>query len=170
MKRIYLALICVALAGCGSDEFPDLRDFVKNSGAGMRGKVLPPPTIKLYEPFAYNNEMNLADPFKPRKAKTSSNGSRGANEPDMNRPKESLEEFPLESLKMVGYMLKSNVGYAIIRGADNILYQVRAGNYIGMNFGKIKRITETNMLIEEKVQDSTGDWSERNSSLQLLND
>lgn len=168
MKLIYIAFVCIWLTGCGGEEFSDLRDFVKNSGADMRGKIPPPPDVKLYEPFAYVNDANLTDPFKARKPETSSTGRRGENEPDMDRPKEALEEFPLESLKMVGYVMKAKVGYAVIRAPDKKLYQVKVGNYVGMNFGLIKKLTGTEITIKEVVQDSTGDWSERMSSLQLV--
>lgn len=168
MKLIYLALAGVLLTGCGGEEFQDLRDFVKNSGADLRGKIPPPPNVKLYEPFAYVNDTNLADPFKPRKPEASASGKRGENEPDLNRPKEALEDFPLENLKMVGYIFKAKVGHAVIRGPDRKLYQVKVGNYIGMNFGLIQKLSDTEIVIKELVQDSTGDWSERISSLQLV--
>ena len=64
------------LTGCGGEEFQDLRDFVKNSGADMRGKIEPPPEVKPYEYFVYNNETNLPDPFKPRKPELRSGGAR----------------------------------------------------------------------------------------------
>ena len=168
MRLIFLALAALLLGGCGGDEFGDLRDFVKNSGANMRGKIPPPPSVKLYEPFPYVNDANLSDPFKPRKPEVVPGAKRGGNEPDMNRPKEALEEFPLESLKMVGYVLKAKVGYAVVRAPDKRLYQVRAGNYLGMNFGLITKVTDTEISIKEVVQDSAGDWSERTSSLQLV--
>ena len=168
MKLIYLALACILLTGCGGEEFQDLRDFVKNSGADMRGKILPPPNVKLYEPFAYVNDTNLADPFQPRKQVASATGKRGENEPDLNRPKEALEDFPLESLKMVGYVLKAKVGHAVVRAPDKKLYQVKVGNYVGMNFGLIQKLTDMEIVIKEVVQDSTGDWSERISSLKLV--
>jgi type IV pilus assembly protein PilP len=168
MKLIYIALASILLTGCGGDEFQDLRDFVKNSGADMRGKIEPPPEVKPYEYFAYNNETNLPDPFKPRKPELRSGGGTGINQPDFNRPKEALEEFPLESLKMVGYLYMNKVGYAVIRATDNKLYRVKAGNHIGMNFGLIEEVTDTQVKIKETVQDSSGDWTERMSSLQLI--
>jgi type IV pilus assembly protein PilP len=168
MKLIYIALVCVLLSGCGGSNFEDLRDFVKNSGADMRGKIPPPPNVKLYEPFAYVNDTNLTDPFKPRKPEVGQSGKNGENEPDMNRPKEALEEFPLEALKMVGYVFKAKVGHAVIRAPDKKLYQVKIGNYVGMNFGQIKKLSDTEIEIKEVVQDSTGDWSERISSMKLV--
>ncbi|HCI13570.1 MAG: pilus assembly protein PilP [Gallionellales bacterium GWA2_60_142] len=167
MRLIYLMLTSALLAGCGGEEFQDLRDFVKNSGADMRGKIPPPPEVKPYEPFVYGNEANLPDPFKPRKPDRSA-GRPGLNQPDMDRPKEALEEFPLENLRMVGYIYQNKVGYAVIRAPDGKLHRVRAGNYVGMNFGLIKEVSDTELLIQETVQDSAGDWSERVSTLQLI--
>lgn len=168
IRLIYLALAAILLTACGGEEFQDLRDFVKNAGADMRGKIPPPPDVKPYEHFAYNNEANLPDPFKPRKADLRSGNRAGGNQPDLDRPKEALEEFPLENLKMVGYLYQNRVGYAVVRATDGKLHRVKAGNYIGLNFGLIKEVTDTEIIIKEMVQDSTGDWSERMSSMQLL--
>jgi type IV pilus assembly protein PilP len=168
MRLIYFALASILLAGCGGEEFQDLRDFVKNSGADMRGKIEPPPEVMPYEYFAYNNETNLPDPFKPRKPVSHSGGGTGINQPDFDRPKEALEEFPLESLKMVGYLYMNKVGYAVIRATDSKLYRVKAGNHIGTNFGLIEEVTDTEVKVKEMVQDSAGDWTERMSSLQLI--
>lgn len=168
MRLIYLALVAVLLSGCGGEEFQDLRDFVKNSGADLRGKIEPPPEVKPYEYFAYNNETNLPNPFKPRKQDTRSGAGTGINQPDLDRPKEALEEFPLEGLKMVGYLYRDKVGYAVIRATDGKLHRVKAGNHIGLNFGLIKEVTDTSVIVKELVQDSSGDWTERDSSLQLM--
>jgi len=168
MRLAYLALVSLLLTGCGGEEFQDLRDFVKNAGVDMRGKIPPPPEVKLYEPFAYNNEASLPDPFKQRKPEVRSTGHRGANEPDLERPKEALEEFPLENLKMVGYLQQHKVGYAVVRAPDGKLHRVKAGNYLGMNFGLIQEVSDAEVKVKEMVQDSTGDWSERISSLQLV--
>lgn len=168
MKPIYLVFASVLLTGCGGEEFQDLRDFVKNSGADMRGKIEPPPEVKPYEPFIYNNEKNFPDPFKPRKQESRPSDFTGINQPDRDRPKEALEDFPLEGLKMVGYLYQNKVGFAVVRAPDGKLHRVKAGNHIGLNFGLIKEVNETGLIIKEMVQDSTGDWTERISSMQLL--
>ncbi len=168
MRSIHLALISLLLAGCGVEEFQDLRDFVKNAGADMRGKIPPPPEVKPYEPFIYNNEASLPDPFKPRKPEKPSGSRPGIDQPDFDRPKEALEEFPLEGIKMVGYLYQNKIGYAVVRAPDSKLYRVKAGNHIGMSFGSIKEVTDTEVIIEEMVQDSTGDWTKRVSSLKLI--
>ena len=87
-------------------------------------------------------------------------------QPDMNRPREPLEAYPLESLKYVGVMTRKNTSYAIIL-VDGALYQVRAGNYMGQNFGVVSKVTESQLSLKELVQDAAGDWIERESTLLL---
>lgn len=169
MKPAHLFLLILALlTACGGEEFQDLRDFVKNSGADLRGKVEPPPEIKPYEPFNYDNSMALPDPFKPRKPELKGSGQPGLNQPDLERRREALEEFPLDSLKMVGFLYQGNVGHAIIRSPDGKLHRIKTGNYLGQNFGQVTAVTDTEVKIKETIQDSTGDWSERTGSLQLV--
>lgn len=164
---ISLMLATLLLTACGGEEFQDLQSFVRDSGADMRGKIDPPPDIKPYEPMSYDNSAGLADPFKPRKPEARNVGG-GLNQPDLNRPKQELEEFPLEGLKMIGYLHRSNIGYAVIRSPDNKVHRVKEGNYIGLNFGQIISVTETELRVKEMVQDGAGDWSERENSLQLV--
>lgn len=169
MKSGYLLLLLplFLLAGCGNDEFHDLQEFVLNSGANMRGHIEPPPEVKPYEPFVYDNSAGLPSPFKPRKPARKPGAHTGLNEPDFTRKKEELEDYPLENLQMVGYLYIHNVANAVIRAPDGKLHHVKVGNYMGQNFGKIISITETEVKLKEMVQDSAGDWSERTSTLQL---
>jgi type IV pilus assembly protein PilP len=169
MKATYcLIILPILLVGCGGDEFQDLHDFVRNSGANMRGKIEAPPEVKPYEPFTYDNSAGLPDPFKPRKPERAAGSQSGLNQPDFDRRKEELEEFPLDGLKMVGFLFIHNVANAVIRSPDGKLHHVKVGNYMGQNFGQITSITETEVKLKEMVQDSAGDWSERTSSLQLV--
>ncbi len=164
MKRIAPILLILGLASCSSDQNEDLKQFVNDSGKDLRGKVEPLPEIKPYEPFTYD-AFELQDPFKPRKLLPSKGG--GGLQPDLNRPKGPLESYPLENLSMVGMLQKDKHTYAIIKTPDNTLYRVIVGNYIGQNFGLITKVTESEVNLKEIVQDSTGDWTERESSLQL---
>ena len=91
----------------------------------------------------------------------------GANAPDTTRPKEPLEAYPLETLKMVGTLSQKGVNYALVK-ADSGLYRVKVGNYLGQNFGIITAITENQIDLKELVQDASGDWTERKIALQLV--
>ena len=169
MKHWAILFAVLLLAGCGDEQFDDLQEFVKNSGQGMRGKIEPPPEVKPYEPFTYDNSAGLPDPFMPRleRRPAEHNAAAGGHAPPPH-PKQELENYALESLKMVGYLYRNKVGYAIIRSPDGTLHRVKDGNYMGQNFGKIIKITDGEVKLREMIQDSAGDWSERISSLQMV--
>lgn len=168
MKKLLLLALCMGLAACG-DQNDDLRQFVKEAGK-ERGKVEPLPQVKPYVPFPYE-AFDIPDPFKPRKLKPSGKG--GGLQPDLDRPRELLENYPLENLKMVGSLQESGKGkkapvfHALIRTPDNNIYRVKVGNYLGQNFGRIAAITETEITLKETVEDASGNWTERETSMTL---
>jgi type IV pilus assembly protein PilP len=163
MKRLASIAIVLGLTGCGGGSMDDLQTFVAESGRDMQGKIEPLPKVKLYEPFSYE-AFDLPDPFKPRKLAASGGGG---TQPDLNRPKEPLEAFSLETLKMVGMLSKKGKVHAVIKTPDNTVYHVRKGNYVGQNFGLITQIGDAEVTLREIIQDSAGDWSERISTLIL---
>jgi len=154
------------LAGCGGDPNQELRQWMDEQAKQVKGKVDTLPVVKPYVPFAYN-AFDLPDPFKPRKIEPARGSSKLA--PDLNRRKEPLESYPIESLRMVGTLERDKTMYALVRANDRTVYQVRAGNYMGQNFGIITSITDGDIRLRELVQDSSGDWAERQSRL-LLDD
>jgi len=165
---IGLAVAASLVTGCGGDEFSDLKQFVKESGEGLRGRVEPIPEVKQFEPFAYN-AFDLPDPIKPRTTDVDRRTPGGGPQPDLNRRKEALEAFPLESLQMVGTLEQKQVHYALIKTPDKALYRVKVGNYVGQNFGVITTVSDSAVTLKEVIQDpSSGSWTERTSSLQLL--
>jgi len=85
---------------------------------------------------------------------------------EINRRKEPLEAYPLDSMRMVGSVTKTGRPYALLK-VDNLLYQVKPGDYLGQNYGKITKISETDVSLREIVQDAAGEWIERVSTLQL---
>ena len=166
MKRLLLpAAVALVLGGCSS-ELEELKSFVRDSEKGLPRRIDPLPAVKPFEPFAYEG-FDLPDPFKPRKLTPPKEGAAGGIAPDLNRRKEPLEAFPLEQLKMVGTLSQGKDTYAIVR-ADKTLYRVKKGNYMGQNFGLISDVTESEIKLKEIVQDSAGDWAERQSVLPLL--
>ncbi|MGH8742887.1 MAG: pilus assembly protein PilP [Burkholderiales bacterium] len=167
-RKVCILFLGLALTGCGGEEFQDIKDFIKESDKNIKGRVEPLPEVKPYESFTYS-AFDLPDPFKPRKIEPAKGGT-GGLQPDLNRRKEALESYPLENLKMVGTLEQKNVIYALVKTPDNNLYRVKTGNYMGQNFGLITQVSEASMKLKELIQDSAGDWAERESNLQLLDE
>ena len=165
MKRLLIPAAMLVMGGCSS-EIDELKQFVRDSEKGVTRRVEQLPAVKPFEPFAYEG-FDLPDPFKPRKLAAPKEGGAGGVAPDLNRRKEPLEAFPLEQLKMVGTLSQNRETYALVR-ADKTLYRVRKGNYMGQNFGLITDVTDGEIKLKEIVQDSAGDWAERQSVLPLL--
>jgi len=164
--RIAPALVALCLlAGCSGESHQDLRAWMAEQGRNVKGRTEPLPQIKPYEPFTYN-AFDLPDPFKPRKIEPAKGDNKLA--PDLMRRREPLEAYPLESLSMVGTLEKGKAVYALVRTPEKDIYQVRQGNYLGQNYGVIIGITDADIKLKELVQDGGGDWTERNSTLNLL--
>jgi type IV pilus assembly protein PilP len=164
LKLITISTLCLILVACNGDEGDDLDKFMSTAANDMSKGVEPLPEVLPYSPIQYNADGLLADPFKPRKA-ASKNGSL---QPNINRPKDALEAYPLESLKYVGSMSRSKLTYALIKTPDNTIQQVKVGNYLGPNFGLVTAINEGDIVLKEIVQDDlTGDWIERSASINL---
>jgi len=166
MNARVVGYLCVGvlLAACGGESHQDLRAWMQEQGKGAKGKLDPLPQVKPYEPFTYN-AFDLPDPFKPRKIEPLKGGNNLA--PDLTRRKEPLEAYPLESLQMVGTLQQGKSTYALVRTTEKDIYQVKVGNYLGQNFGVIVGISDSEIRLKELVQDGTGDWIERSSTLQL---
>jgi type IV pilus assembly protein PilP len=170
MRRAALVLAALALAACEGGEQQELRAELASLTKDLRGKVQPLPVVKPYEPVPYTAQ-ELPDPFGPAKILLATKGAPGQGgggglKPDLNRPKEPLEAYPLESLRMVGSLELGRQTYGLVK-ADAGLYRVRIGNYMGQNFGVITKISESEITLRELIQDAGGDWAERESSLLL---
>lgn len=159
-----MIVLAVLLTACGSDEGDDLDQFMRDAGKDMKPNIKPLPEVKPYVALQYNADGTLVDPFHARK----SADKNGAKRPDLNRPKEPLESYPLESLKYVGMLSKNKLTYALLKTPDNSIQQAKTGNYAGQNYGRITRITDSEVVLTEIVQDElSGDWIERVSTLNL---
>ncbi len=167
MKRVLILASALLLVSCGGEQYGDLKEELNRMTKDLPRKVDPLPVVKPYEAVPYDAAA-LPDPFGPAKIELVAKTSAGSSKfkPDEKRPKEPLEAFPLESLKMVGVLQQGKQTYGLVR-ADATLYRVKTGNYLGQNFGLITDITESEIKLRELVQDASGDWNERDSSLQL---
>lgn len=164
-KWLLTLFLSLALVACGSGGGDDLDKFMKEAGTDKVVKVEPLPQVKPYVPLQYNADGTLNDPFRARKAQAARTGGL---QPNLNRPREPLEAFPLESLKYVGSLSKAKLKYALIKTPDNGVQQVKIGNYVGLNFGLVTEINDTAVILKEIVQDElSGDWTERTSSINL---
>lgn len=157
------------LSGCGDggvQEVKEWMDEVRRQTPVSVQKIAEP---KTFTPFAYGGK-DEADPFSPVKlsvvlAKMQANSSNPIK-PDLDRRKETLENYPLDVIRMVGTLQKPGMSYAILQ-VDQSVFQVKAGNYIGQNFGMITRITDAEVELKEIVRDAAGEWVERKAKLEL---
>ncbi len=173
-RRTAVALVAgsLALAACTQSGQEELQEWMNQQRAQTRPKVEPIPEPKKFSPQAYTQER-AGDPFSNQKltqalkresAQTTPSATLVA--PELARRKEPLEAYPLDAMTMVGSLIKQGKPVALIR-VDNLLYQVRPGNYLGQNYGRITKVNETEVALREIVQDSAGEWIERTATLQL---
>jgi type IV pilus assembly protein PilP len=157
------------VAACGSGEQQQIDQWMTDVRKEIRPSVPKLPEPKRFEPAPYT-QFSAIDPFNSQKLaaalKRDSAQSNKLLQAELNRRKEPLEAFPLDAIQMVGSLNRGGTNIALLK-ADNLLYQARVGNYIGQNFGRITKITETEVSLREIAQDAAGEWVERNSTLQL---
>ena len=165
MKRAAIFLACLGLAACGGEDHQDLRQWMKEATQDFKGRIPPLPEIKSFPMVAYE-AGDQVDPYNASKIEPERKAGGGGIKPDLDRRKEPLEAYPLESLKMVGTLMMGKMVHALVQ-ADKNLHQVKIGNYVGQNFGIITDIHETEVTLKELVPDSLGDYTERTSTLQL---
>lgn len=157
------ALACVAIigvAGCTSAD-SDLEQFIQQTEQQPGGRVEPLPEIKPYETFVYDDQ-GLRSPFVPSQA-SSFNSVR----PDAKRPREFLEQFSLDTLKMVGTIRVAGTMYGLVQTKDGIVHRVTTGNYMGQNDGRISAISPSRIDVSEIVPDGLGGYMKRPAALGL---
>lgn len=174
-KKIFAVLLISGLsvlAGCGSSDQEQLQHWMTEQRNFTRPKVdrLPEPTK--FSPQAYTQEGSI-EPFSSQKLaqalkRDSSQATSNAAliTPELTRRKEPLEASPLDTVVMVGSLAKAGQPVALVR-VDNLLYQVRVGNYLGQNYGRVTKVSEMGLSLREIVQDAAGEWIERTATLQL---
>jgi type IV pilus assembly protein PilP len=174
MKAVAILVGCVVfiLSGCGVSKDDDIRQWMVEERNQTRPKVPPIPAPKQFKPEAYVNgsaiepfsNQKLTQALKRDSSQAASNGALVA--PELARRKEPLESFPLDSMSLVGSIVKAGQPVALVK-VDNLLYQVKLGNYLGLSYGKVVKITEAEITLREIVQDAVGEWIERVATLQL---
>ncbi|MDB5749162.1 MAG: pilus assembly protein PilP [Massilia sp.] len=160
-------LAALLLAGCGDSDVREVRTWMEETRAQTRPAVKPLPAPKEFVPYAYN-QGHAVDPFDAEKlaGPGAMPQAPSARQPDLDRPREVLENYPLDTMRMVGMMQKDGVGFALVQ-IERSVYRIRAGQRLGQNFGQVRRVTSGAVEIREMVQDAGGDWVERISKLEL---
>lgn len=176
MSARYVLMLAVLpffwLGGCADSGQEELEQWMREQRSAIKPNIAPLPEPKKFVPQAYA-QAGAIEPFSNQRllqALRQQSGSVTSNAalitPELNRRKEPLEAIPLDAMAMVGSIDKGNQRVALLK-VDSLIYQVRPGNYIGQNYGRIEKITETEIVLREIVQDATGEWMERPTTLQL---
>lgn len=171
MRAAAFAFPALLLAGCGDSDVKEVHAWMDQVKQETRPAVKPLAEPKDFIPYAYN-DREATDPFSQSKLLNqlalAAEASPNPNKPDLQRPRELLESFPLDTMQMVGTLQKGGVNYALVQ-IDRSVYQVRAGQRIGQNFGLVTRVGDDAINIREVVQDAAGEWVERLAKLELQN-
>lgn len=167
--RCLSASLAVCLLAACSGEQEELQQWMEQQRREVKPSVQPISPPKKFNPQPYASTDGV-EPFSSQKLtvalKQEARQPNSLLSSEFNRRKEPLEAFPLDSMSMVGSVVKNGRNYALLR-VDNLLYQVKTGDYLGQNYGKIVKITETDVSLREIVQDAAGEWIERPGALQL---
>jgi len=168
LRIIAVLLSLGALAGCTSDQ-DELRAWMEQQRREAKPDVQPLQAPKKFDPEPYS-VAQAVEPFSTQKLsvalKQESRQPNSLMAAEMNRRKEPLESYPLDSMSMVGSVNKQGQPFALLR-VDNLLYQVKMGDHLGQNYGLITKIAETEIVLRELIMDAAGEMIERPATLQL---
>ena len=173
LKLGLLGALIALLGGCG-DGTGDLQQFVKEIRAKPPGRIEPIPEFQPYQNFEYSSH-DLRDPFKlvdfrrPELDAEEINELSSGLRPDIDRVKEPLEDFPLDTLRLKGTIDdKDGIKWGLIFAPDNTVHRVIEGNYMGQNHGRIISVTDQTIELTEIVPDGLGNYIERSSAVTLI--
>ena len=159
----FAVIALLSLAGCGND-LDELQQKVAEIKNRPGERIEPLPEIKPYEAFTYS-AATMRSPFAP--SAPVRNDMANAVRPDVKRPREFLEQFPLDTMQMVGTLQLQGRNYGLVQGKDGLVHRVLPGNFMGQNDGRIVGISSTKISIIEIVPDGLGGYIERPAALAL---
>lgn len=167
IRYVLVLLLTLTFLGCAEKRMDDLQRFVDNAYKDRKPRVDPLPRIKPHETFTYT-ASKLTDPFFAGNLGLSKPILPNGTAPDLVRRKEPLEQYPLDSLRMVGTLSQGNTSWAVIRAPDGTIHRAQKGNYLGQNFGQIEKITSNKLLIVELIPGNNRNWVERETNLAIV--
>ncbi|AOW12121.1 pilus assembly protein PilP [Hydrogenophaga crassostreae] len=171
---LFLAIGLTQLQGCISDDQESLVTWMQQERESIKPNVKPIPEPTTFEPYQYLSE-SLLEPFSKEKLASILKSGQATTrqsaliEAELSRRQEPLEAFPLDTMSMVGTMQRKDGLIALVK-VGALLYQVRSGQYLGQNYGRVIGIRENELQIREIAQDAAGEWIERPAALQLQED
>lgn len=167
IKKSTILCLALGITAC-SQSNDDLYTFIEETKSKHLGSVEPLPTFEPYKNFIYS-AGELRDPFEAAfEAEVSEkNTSDSGLRPNINRPKEPLETYPLDTLRMVGILIQNENTWGLVKDPNNVVHRVQTGNYAGQNEGQIVSVTEKQIDIIEIIPDGLGGYIERTASLAI---
>jgi len=169
-NRIAALLLASTLSACTGNPTADLETYVEDVKSQQKSSIEPLPEFEPFKSYEYT-AGELRDPFTPpvfsHAPATVAQATGSGIKPDFDRPTEPLEEYPLDSLRMVGTLEQHEQTWALILDTDDTIHRVQSGNYLGQNHGKIIRVTEFEVELTEIIPDGLGGWMERPASIAI---
>jgi type IV pilus assembly protein PilP len=170
MKARWFLILASALAlgGCADDSMRDLKAYAEEVKSRPGGPIKPVPEFKPAETYTYA-PAERRSPFIMQEAETEQAQAVAGTgpRPDPNRRREELEQFPLDTLRMVGILEQYNEIWGLVQSKEKTIYRVQPNNYMGQNHGRINRITEDQIELTELIPDGIGGYIERRATLAL---
>ncbi len=168
-RNAIIVMMLALLTACSTSDNSDLHERLASIKARPAGKIPPLPVFVPYQTFMYAAQTKQ-DPFKGFGAEMEEGTIQDvvADTPLAGRNLETLEQYPLDTLRYVGQLIKDGSEWAIITSPDMIVHRVKVGNHLGTNYGEIVQILENKILIEEIIPDEIGGWIKREAALSLM--
>lgn len=156
-----------ALSACSGD-MDDLDQYINDVKARPGGRIEPLPEITPYEVFTYIADAEgIRSPFVPDSPQAASGMAAGGTRPDPERSREFLEQFPLDTLRMVGTLQLGETHFGLVQTSDGLIHRVVPGNYMGQNDGRIVAVNESEIELVEIISDGIGGYLEREAAVGL---
>jgi len=161
--------LCFVLTGCIGQDMADLHSYVEEVKSRGEAPIEPVPEIRQPETYVYrSSELGLRDPFTPEvEEETPVAAAPGGVAPDDLRPKEELEAFSLDTLRMVGTLQREEARWALVQNKQGVIYRVKPGNFMGQNHGRITGVFEDRVELVEIVPDRAGGYVEQSATLAI---
>ena len=165
-RMLVCAAAVVGLAGCSGGN-DDLRAYIDDIKARPGGRIEPLPQVRPAPTFAYLPDGRRS-PFMPdQPAQRLSPDPNAVAGPDTNRPREFLERFSLDTLRMVGTLEQAGAWFGLVQDNEGLIHRVQVGNHMGQNYGRILSITENQIALVEIIPDGLGGYLERPAAVSL---